>query len=149
MKSVHKVWLYLVRSNGTQPRLLVFEHSQVDAGIQIPAGTVEPNEDLVLAAHRELFEETGIRVSNLTPFGELQREWNGEFVNAHWFWSFAPDAAPDEWTHQVSGGGEDGGMQFRCYWLPQNRWQTLFGDFKAALPRLEEFIKREFSTDTK
>lgn len=148
MKSVHKVWLYVVRSCNTQPELLVFEHTHVDAGIQIPAGTVEANEDLLLAAHRELLEETGIRVSNLMPFGELQREWDNEFVHAHWFYGYAPDNTPDEWVHQVTGSGQDKGMPFRCYWLPENQWHTLFGDFKLAYPRLKEFTTREVLTKT-
>lgn len=148
MKSVHKVWLYIVRVRDAQPELLVFEHTHVDAGIQIPAGTVEPDEDFAAAAQRELFEESGIQSVWVVPFGDLQRVWNGESIHAHWFCGRAPEDAPDEWRHRVTGGGEDNGMTFRCYWLPKNQWHNLFGNFKSAYPALEPFITREFSTET-
>jgi 8-oxo-dGTP pyrophosphatase MutT (NUDIX family) len=57
MKTVKKVFAYIIREN----KLLVFKHpDHADAGIQVPAGTVEENESLENAVIREASEETGL-----------------------------------------------------------------------------------------
>src|SRR5688572_3237280 len=54
---IHKVFAYITNRN----RLLVFRHTDFpEAGIQVPAGTVLPNEDLEVAVLREAQEETGL-----------------------------------------------------------------------------------------
>ena len=75
------------------------------------AGFVEPGESLEECAHREVFEEVGLRIDNLRYFGS--QPWpfpnslmigftaeyaggdivpeEGEIADAHWF---APDALP-------------------------------------------------------
>ncbi|MFP4601167.1 MAG: NUDIX domain-containing protein [Persicimonas sp.] len=61
MNELGKVTAFVV-SKGEPHRLLVFEHPM--AGIQLPAGTVEPGEDPVTAAAREVFEESGLAVTS-------------------------------------------------------------------------------------
>lgn len=48
--------------------LLVKQYRYVvqESTIEIPAGKIEPNEDLLLCASRELEEETGVRASSFT-----------------------------------------------------------------------------------
>jgi 8-oxo-dGTP pyrophosphatase MutT (NUDIX family) len=53
-----KVTIFCTRGLGDAAELLVFRHET--AGIQLPAGTVEPDEPFVAAALRELAEETGV-----------------------------------------------------------------------------------------
>ncbi|NJD59918.1 MAG: NUDIX domain-containing protein, partial [Anaerolineae bacterium] len=57
-KAVNKVTCFITRpgNNGTQ--LLLFNHPHV--GVQIPAGTVNPGEDIQAAACREAAEESGL-----------------------------------------------------------------------------------------
>lgn len=145
----HKVWLYILRAKNARAELLVFEHTHVDAGIQIPAGTVEPNESFEHAAHRELFEESGVRVAALKFLGESERTYQGETVHAHWFAGWTPTDLPDEWTHPITGSGGDRGMEFQCYWLPQQEWHSLFGDFILADPRLDQFSRSKALTEIK
>ena len=55
---ISKVFAYITHRN----RLLVFRHTDFpEAGIQVPAGTLKTNEDLVAAVLREAQEETGLR----------------------------------------------------------------------------------------
>jgi 8-oxo-dGTP pyrophosphatase MutT (NUDIX family) len=53
-----KVTAFVTRSSPQGTELLLFEHPQ--AGIQLPAGTVEADEPHALAAAREAAEETGL-----------------------------------------------------------------------------------------
>src|SRR5690348_7609122 len=69
--------------------LLVFSHPDFpEAGIQVPAGTIEPGEGPEVAVLREAFEETGLsglklvaplgeQLRDVTPFGkdELQHRY--------------------------------------------------------------------------
>lgn len=60
-----KVFAYLVR-NGRE--LLVNRHFDFpEAGIQVPAGTVEPEESLEAALWREVEEETGLTPAMFKP----------------------------------------------------------------------------------
>ena len=55
---IEKAVCYITRER----RILVFEHPGVPAaGIQVPAGTIDPGEDPARAALREAAEETGLR----------------------------------------------------------------------------------------
>ncbi|MCI0690634.1 NUDIX hydrolase [candidate division KSB1 bacterium] len=56
----HKVFAYITHGH----RLLVFRHADFPkAGIQVPAGTIQPNERPDEAVLREVYEETGYRIS--------------------------------------------------------------------------------------
>lgn len=56
--TIEKVTAFITRRHGDADELLVFEHPF--AGIQLPAGTVEPGEPAEAAALREAQEETGL-----------------------------------------------------------------------------------------
>lgn len=55
---LEKVTAFITRKNGGQTDMLLFEHP--NAGIQLPAGTVEPGEPHLDACLREAREETGL-----------------------------------------------------------------------------------------
>jgi 8-oxo-dGTP pyrophosphatase MutT (NUDIX family) len=55
---LEKVTAFVTRGDGPAHQLLVFRHPT--AGIQVPAGTVEPNESPEAAGLREVTEETGL-----------------------------------------------------------------------------------------
>ena len=57
-QTVHKVTCFITRSKNKGTDLLLFRHP--NAGVQIPAGTVEPGEAPEAAAIREAAEESGL-----------------------------------------------------------------------------------------
>ncbi|WP_425147713.1 NUDIX hydrolase [Deinococcus sp.] len=97
--------------------LLVFEHdkSANDAGVQLPAGGLEPGETPAQAAAREALEETGLQTlsapSYLGSCRWMRRDLGADQV-WHYFQFSASAASPNVWTHTVTGGEDDTGMLF-------------------------------------
>lgn len=113
---VHKVVAYITRGR----ELLLFEHAGMpEAGLQVPAGTIEPDEPLDDALWREIAEESGI-----TPKVLKFRAWlnaihypNLDLVR-HFAWLEADHDLPNQWIHSVTGTGEDHGLAFAFRWEP-------------------------------
>jgi 8-oxo-dGTP pyrophosphatase MutT (NUDIX family) len=123
MKLINKACACVIR----QDKLLVFEHPS--AGFQIPKGTVEDGEKPEHAVVRELHEESGLQYQGpVTPLGSMDRivgagpreDSEPELHRWHFFLMQPTDALADSWTHQVTGDGEELGMQFRYFWHPLN-----------------------------
>lgn len=121
LRPVDKVLVYLTRGEGSGRQLLVFEHvDHPSAGIQVPAGTVEPGEALEVAARREVREEAGLELPATGRFigrFEYPRMDRQELHLRHVF-HFPVSGITDSWLHCVSGQGEDKGLVLRYYWLP-------------------------------
>ncbi|GGM44370.1 hypothetical protein GCM10008956_20750 [Deinococcus arenae] len=139
-----RVLAYITR----QPHeLLVFEHPPryPDAGIQVPAGGVDPGETPAQAAIRESLEETGLRLRapvHLTSVhwtrGEASQVW-------HYFWLSAPADTPDNWPHAVTGDGTDHGMTFHCRFVPMDQHDLIVGHgYETALPHLHRLTAATF-----
>jgi 8-oxo-dGTP pyrophosphatase MutT (NUDIX family) len=113
-----RVAAYITRvRDGLQ--LLVFEHMEApEVGLQIPAGGVEPGETLIGALHREVLEETGVRV-----LGELQAVFVDQSPHpvtgegrVTVFFHGQTDDQREQWIHTVTdSAGSDGGLHFLCY----------------------------------
>ena len=54
-----KVRAYILRTRGDSLEVLVFSQPDPEAGIQVPGGTIDKNEDHLLALNREVYEESG------------------------------------------------------------------------------------------
>src|SRR6185437_14423165 len=69
---IQKVLAYITWDD----KLLVFSHPDFpEAGIQVPAGTIESGEEPAVAVLREAFEETGlIGLTLVAPLGERMRD---------------------------------------------------------------------------
>jgi 8-oxo-dGTP pyrophosphatase MutT (NUDIX family) len=69
-----------VRRRNTKPEVLVFDHPLDEGGfmVQLPAGTIEQDEEPELAAARELREETGVQAALPSLTGVRDEEWEGE-----------------------------------------------------------------------
>lgn len=132
-----KALVYVTR----QAELLVLEHTgeYLDAGVQVPAGGVEPGEEPSTAAVRELFEETGLRSAAPAIYLESHL-WTTEDAPSrirHYYWVSVPSETPDAWSHLVSAGDEDRGMTFRLRFRPLTDPQLTLGyGWESALTRL-------------
>ena len=125
MELKQKVVAYVTRGSGADCELLIFEHVDFpEAGIQVPAGTIEPQERPADAAKREVLEEAGLILASApTCLGTFPyfREDTRENQLRHVYHFATPGDLPDNWEHSVTGYGVDESLLFRFYWLPLDK----------------------------
>lgn len=136
---VHKVFAYITHGQ----RLLVFCHADFpEAGIQVPAGTVQSNEPPDAALLREVYEETGL--SNFTEvyfLGEQIRDmadFNRDEIHHRYFYHLPYTGdPPTTWRHNETSGGTAEPIVFEFFWadLPDNV-PELIADHDKFLPAL-------------
>lgn len=142
---VSKVFAYITNQN----RLLVFRHTDFpEAGIQVPAGTVKPNEDLAAAVLREAQEETGLydlrikgylgeQIRNMADFGK------DEVHHRHFYHLVCEGDPPIEWQHDESDPSDGGSapIHFEFFWagIP-DQIPELICDHGIMVPLLEEVL---------
>ncbi|VXC27423.1 MutT/NUDIX family protein (modular protein) [Bacillus sp. 349Y] len=118
VEPIKKAYGYITRNHDGRPQVLVFQHPILEAGIQIPKGTIEEGESPEAAVVREMREETG-----LTDLGEpvfladdMWRADDGSIHHRHFYRLDQRDAL-DQWQHVPSGGGEEEGLQLTLFWI--------------------------------
>ena len=139
MKYTDRVLAYVTRERDGRKELLVFDHrDHPAAGTQVPAGRLEPGEELEAGLLRELEEESGLANARVVrKFGTFApRELpHGQRYTNHAFELEAP-GAPDAWEHVVAGGGDDAGLVFLYRWVPLAPAPELWGGSDLVLSRL-------------
>ena len=140
-----KVVAYITRGAD----MLVFAHrDHPDLGLQVPAGTLEPDEDPAAAVLREAFEETGLSgLSLLRYLGQCDFDISVLRPEIHTRHFYHLDATgidtPPRWTHveKYPSGGDISEIVYECFWLPladlKREEPPLFlgfGAFLSALP---------------
>jgi 8-oxo-dGTP pyrophosphatase MutT (NUDIX family) len=113
---VQKACAYITRGGS---EVLVFEGPEHD-GLQIPKGTVEPDETPREAVYREAVEESGLAtfesVEHLVTDVWTRRESPPKRYVRHFY--HAPVHEPrDAWTHTVTGAGPERGTEFSFSWV--------------------------------
>lgn len=129
MNPVKKVYGYITRLKGNKIQVLVFRHSNPEAGIQIPKGTVEVEEDINSAIVREIKEETGLQKFKVEKL-IAEDFWKNDDGSIHqrFFYKINVMDALDEWEYQPTGGGEEIGLIFRYFWISsQNETELVRG----------------------
>ena len=143
-----KVLAYITRR---PDELLVFEHTAEypEAGIQVPAGGVDAAETPEQAVLREVYEETGLRLSHALDLGSQLWTTFAPSRIRHFYWLTAPQDTPDTWSHVVSDGQDDKGMTFLFRFAPLSDPQLIPGyGFESALPALQKLQQRGPSDTT-
>jgi 8-oxo-dGTP pyrophosphatase MutT (NUDIX family) len=133
---IEKVVAYVTR--GVDGRLLVFTHTDFpEAGVQVPAGTVERGEPIEAALMRELLEETG-----QTGYRLIRRLASNEFAlpvggicRRHVYHLSAPEGLPDRWRWGERYGSAEQ-INFDFYWTPLRPRPELAGGLGDYLGEL-------------
>lgn len=138
----HKVFAYITN----RQRLLLFRHVYYpEAGIQVPAGTLEAGELPEAGVMREAFEETGLSGLAIDCFlGEQVRDMSefvpGEINYRYFYHLLCPGNPPDSWQHEElhpSTGPEPIPLIFEFFWaaLPHGV-PPLVADYDWMIPEL-------------
>lgn len=112
-------------------RLLVFAHTDhPEAGIQVPAGTIEAGEDPAVAAVREAEEETGFggfRIVRLLDRRLLCEVRNGrdETHDRRYYHLSPPHGLPEEWDHGEGDPDTEEWIRFHFFWLGHDQVSRL------------------------
>jgi 8-oxo-dGTP diphosphatase len=114
-----RVLAYITKERNGRTELLVFAHREYpEVGLQVPAGRLEPGEELEAGLRREIEEEAGL--TNVRIVRELpgfEDHYPSRYDN-HGFHVVLDREVPDEWDHVVVGDGDDAGLTFRYRWEP-------------------------------
>lgn len=126
-----KVYTYLTYEG----KPLLFSHLDFSkAGLQVPGGSVEIEEDLDIAIMREALEETGLtKIRFVRKLGSVNRDMRAfdmdEIHERHYF-HLKPDSFPGEtWIAYENNplDGSEGPIAFRFFWGGLRRCSTAFG----------------------
>ncbi|MEP3275476.1 MAG: NUDIX domain-containing protein [Stappiaceae bacterium] len=138
--TIDKSYIYMTCDS----ELLVFlEPENPDIGLQLPGGTLDPEEGFEAAARREFFEETGHPLLGpLTQFAEQTFPYvssEGPVLHNRRMFHAPVAVKPDEaWDHyemDPSDGGDP--ILFRFFWVPLLQpGQAFHVDFEHPLPAL-------------
>ncbi|MEL7532568.1 MAG: NUDIX domain-containing protein [Bacteroidota bacterium] len=118
--SKEKVLAYILRQFGENREILVFRHTDFpEAGLQVPAGTVEVGEEKHVAMLREVKEESGLSTFDKVQFLGSTRfvaEAKQEIHHRHYYQLDFSLESPARFEHRVSGKGIDAQMLFAYEW---------------------------------
>ena len=144
---VRKAFAYITRGD----RVLVFRQPAFpEAGVQVPAGTIRPEESPDRAALREAVEETG-----WSDFGEPSFLGRAEFdcspfgkceIHDRSFFHLETRGTPPEtWQHHEAdphGGGTAEPIEFSFFWIPVLAAEReLIADHGRMLPELRKRLR--------
>jgi 8-oxo-dGTP pyrophosphatase MutT (NUDIX family) len=135
---------FAVITRGDEPDrevLLLLHPEHPDAGIQLPAGTMRPGEDPLLAAVREAHEETGLvnltvkgilgeALLDATPFGKAEVH-HRTFIHLDCHYQ-----TPTAWEHWEEDPDDLPGerIRFELRWFLLDDWlPLLLGDHGVGL----------------
>lgn len=114
-----RVLAYVTRERDGKPELLVFDHrDRPQSGTQVPAGRLDRGETLEQGLRRELHEEAGLdRIRIVRELEGLAPHYPQRYEN-HAFLVEVEGEAPDTWTHEIFGDGNDAGEVLVYRWEP-------------------------------
>lgn len=127
-----KVLAYITRNTPNGLELLVFTHQDYpEAGVQVPGGTLEKEENPVAGVLREVKEEAGLEdFMQVSPIGEAQyvRREKQEIHLRQFFQLTYRNTGESSFVHTVTAGEEDGGLVFLYRWVNLDDLPELAGE---------------------
>ncbi|WP_054861613.1 NUDIX domain-containing protein [Gracilibacillus sp. JCM 18860] len=118
MNPIKKAYGYVTRIKDGKTQVLVFQHPITEAGIQVPKGTVKPNEDTKNAVIREMKEETGLR--NFKVVDLITEDfWENDdgAIHNRFFYKLTVNVVEDKWDYKPTGGDKEEGLTFHYFWI--------------------------------
>lgn len=114
---VSKACAYITRNDRAE--LLVFRSPEFDS-LQVPKGTIGPDESPRSAVRREVEEESG-----LSDFGPVRHVASDVWTRrsaplrkyVRHFYHLEVDVDRDAWTHVVDCDGPESGLAFEFFWV--------------------------------
>lgn len=142
MKTRHRAYAYITSGS----RLLLFtQPGAPDAGIQVPAGTIEPGENPRDAVMREASEETGLTGIKYVRFLARDirdmRDCGSDELQHRWFYHLSVEGPTEEtWRHGEYG--EDGSLihPFDFFWAGVGALPQLVAGYDDKIDLLMESI---------
>lgn len=110
------------------------------AGTQVPAGGVHPDEEPKQAVLREVAEETGLLTASVVRQVSVEDKphpGTRQPRTTTYFHLQAPASTADAWHHLVRGDGDDVGLMFACRFVPLPLEQPLADDQDAWLGHID------------
>ena len=143
-REVAKAFAYVTHGHS----ILILKHpDHPEAGIQVPAGSIEHGESPRIGVLREAFEETGLANLRLVQFLGLVRVDRlpgygvREFHNRWYFHLVCDGDPPDVWRHQeMTPSDGSPPVWFECSWVDLDRVFLDWGH-GAMLNRLRRSMK--------
>ena len=127
--------------------LLILKHpDHPEAGIQVPAGSVEPGESPRSGALREAAEETGlqnlrlVKFLGLVKFDRIPIDRAPGFHNRWFFHLVCNEEPPEVWEHyEMTPSDGSAPVRFEFSWVDLDH-VTLNSGHDAMLPRLRQSL---------
>lgn len=127
-----KAFAYIVHDGQI---VLLYHPDHPEAGIQVPAGTMEDGETPEAAVLREAFEETGLEGLRIVRFLGREhidmRPWDRQEWHDRWFFQLGLDTTaslPDRWERIEATPFDGGGpVRFELRWMVLDDLPALIG----------------------
>lgn len=140
MKTRHRAYAYITKGS----RLLLFTHPEApEAGIQVPAGTIELGENPQDAVMREAKEETGLTELRYEQFlaqdTRDMRDCGRDELQYRWFFHLSVQGPIEEtWRHGEHA--EDGSVihPFDFFWADVGALPKLVANYDDKIDLLVE-----------
>lgn len=148
MQNKRKAFAYITRGS----KLLVFEQpDSPEAGIQVPAGTIEEGESPEAGVMREAWEETSLEGLKLCCFlGEQSRDmsdYGKDEIHQRYFYHLLCEEAPETWSHGEYSPGDEPSHdrtlrhRFDFYWVDLADMPELIAEHDFFVKALVEHLE--------
>lgn len=148
MQTKRKAFAYITRGS----KLLVFEQpDSPEAGIQVPAGTIEAGESPEDGVMREAWEETALeRLKRCCFLGEQIRDmsdYGKQEMHHRYFYHLRCEDAPEKWSHGEYSPSDEPEQErilrhrFDFYWVELSEVPKLIAEHDYFVAILLEHLK--------